>query len=89
MKPEDLIEVVNKTTTDAELSERDVTMLHRYFLREYFQWLPFRAISDLTKGAHHSSVISSIKSVNKNQRFALIKHVIKKELDNKLNRRRI
>lgn len=64
-----------------EISLRDTLMLQRYFLHEYIKWLPLRRIAEMTGGAGHWTVISSIKAVTAHKRFILPKYLIRNEIE--------
>jgi hypothetical protein len=68
MKVDELKLIVKDFATD-KVTEHQVLILQRFFLREYFTWLPMRVIAEITGGADHTRVLDAVKAVRSNQKL--------------------
>lgn len=80
MKPEEIIRLVEvETASNMDMSLRDIDMLKRFFLKKFCAWMSLHQIGAIT-GVGRYTVVSSVKAVNMNNKFTLVKHVITEKI---------
>jgi hypothetical protein len=85
----DDIKLTVKDYALGKVTDREIPILQRYFIKKYCSWLPMRAIAEATGGKEHTRVIDAIKAVQRKQSLFNISHAINFILDAKLKKQPI